>query len=85
MTKSNSKQVVACCLLLAAKMNESHKMSFKKLINELEDMFINKKKILEMEFSVYVELKFNLLLPDNVVSSHIPRLLTLIGKSIDDV
>jgi hypothetical protein len=72
--KSNYKQFAAACFLLAVKFNGPIKNTIPKLLKVMAKFLASPKEVLNVEFTVFKELNFELLVDMNELLPHLRRL-----------
>jgi hypothetical protein len=85
-TKKNRKLIAACCLFLAAKVNEAKGTWFGPLLDAVDDeLDVDAEEIHEHEFAVFADLEFNLYVPRREFMPHFERIFNhLEYKSIQE-
>ncbi|KAJ3108883.1 hypothetical protein HDU97_010155 [Phlyctochytrium planicorne] len=75
-SKSNRKLTAACCLLLAAKVNDPKETNYGKVLEAIEKILeITRREVYQHEFVIYAELEFNLFLPLWEILPHLDRVI----------
>ncbi|CAO3641194.1 unnamed protein product [Mucor hiemalis] len=84
--KQNRKLVAACCLFLAAKINEPKGSWFEPLLEAIHSEFnISSKDVRSHEFAVFADLEFNLYVPLQEFMPHFDKIFsTLDYKCLED-
>ncbi|TPX34203.1 hypothetical protein SmJEL517_g03102 [Synchytrium microbalum] len=84
-SKLNRKLIAACCLLLAAKVNDPKEFDYAELLEAVDkEMDISPREVYAHEFQVYAALEFNLFLPAWEIYPHMQRILQLMEMGIDE-
>ena len=79
-SKLNRKLIAACCLLLAAKVNDPKEFDYTELLEEIDkEMDVAPREVLASEFQVYAALDFVLFLPAWEIYPHMQRILQSMG------
>ncbi|TPX51617.1 hypothetical protein SeMB42_g00129 [Synchytrium endobioticum] len=84
-SKINRKLIAACCLLLAAKVNDPKEFDYAELMEVIDkEMDVSPREVQAHEFQVYAALEFVLFLPGWEIYPHMQRILQAMEIKIED-